>query len=45
MLAIWFMKKNSDNHYRGTFSAGGESFSGAWSWPGGGYEVTGSRIK
>ena len=44
-LTIWFMKKNSDNRYRGTFSAGGESFSGAWSWPGGGYEVTGSRIK
>lgn len=43
-LTIWFMKKNSDNHYRGTFSADAKSFIGAWSWPGGGYAVTGTRI-
>lgn len=45
VLTIWFMKKNSDNRYRGTFSADGKSFTGAWAWPGGGYEVTGTRIK
>jgi hypothetical protein len=42
-LTIWFMKKNSDNLYRGTFSADGKSYSGAWSWPGGGYEMTATR--
>src|SRR5205085_8043911 len=44
-LTIWFMKKNSDNRYRGTFTADGKSFTGAWSWPGGGYDVVGTRIK
>jgi hypothetical protein len=41
---IWFMKKNSDNHFIGTFSDDGQSYSGAWAWPGGGYKVTGKRI-
>ena len=43
-LTIWFMKKNSDNRYRGTFTADGTSYTGAWSWPGGGYNVAASRI-
>jgi hypothetical protein len=41
---IWFMKKNSDNHFIGTFSDDGQSYSGAWAWPGGGYKVTGKRV-
>lgn len=44
-LVIWFGEKNSDNFYRGTFSKDGSSFKGAWQWPGGGYSVTGTRIK
>ncbi|HZT77565.1 MAG TPA: hypothetical protein VFA27_13010 [Vicinamibacterales bacterium] len=43
-LTIWFMKKNSDNRFRGAFTADGTSYSGAWSWPGGGYKVAASRI-
>ena len=44
-LSIWFMKKGSDNRYKAEFSKDGNSFKGAWAWPGGGYEVTGIRIK
>jgi hypothetical protein len=44
-LTIWFMKKGSDNRYKGEFSKDGTSFRGAWAWPGGGYEVTGTRLK
>jgi hypothetical protein len=44
-LTIWFMKKGSDNRYKGEFSKDGNSFKGAWAWPGGGYEVTGTRLK
>jgi hypothetical protein len=43
-LTIWFMKKGSDNRYVGEFSKDGNSFKGAWAWPGGGYEVTGVRV-
>jgi hypothetical protein len=44
-LTIWFMKKDSDNRYVGTFSKDGNSFHGAWKWPGGGYEVMGIRVR
>ncbi len=43
-LTIWFMKKNSGNRFIGTISDDGQSYSGAWAWPGGGYEVTGKRM-
>jgi hypothetical protein len=43
-LMIWFMKKNSDNRFVGSFSDDGRSYTGAWAWPGGGYEVAGDRI-
>jgi NAD(P)-dependent dehydrogenase (short-subunit alcohol dehydrogenase family) len=43
-LTIWFMRKDSDNRYKGTFSKDGKAFKGAWAWPGGGYEVSGTRI-
>jgi hypothetical protein len=43
-LTISFMKKNSDNRFVGTFSNDWRSYSGAWAWPGGGYEVTGKRV-
>lgn len=44
-LTIWFMRKDSDNRFVGTFSSEGHSYTGAWVWPGGGYQVTGKRIK
>jgi hypothetical protein len=44
-LTIWFVKKGSDNRYVGEFSKDGSSFKGAWAWPGGGYEVTGVRVR
>jgi hypothetical protein len=43
-FTIWFMKKGSDNRYRGEFSEDGNQFKGAWEWPGGGYAVTATRI-
>ncbi len=42
-LTIWFMHKDSNNFYKGTFSRDGKSFSGSWQWPGGGYSVVGTR--
>lgn len=44
-FTIWFTNKGSDNCYKGEFSEDGNSFKGAWAWPGGGYEVTGTRLK
>lgn len=38
-------EKGSPAFYRGTFSADGSSFSGAWQWPGGGYTANGTRVK
>jgi hypothetical protein len=43
-LTIWFMKKGSDNRYVGTISPDGQSFEGRWRWPGGGYDVVGTRL-
>ncbi|MFD5553846.1 hypothetical protein ACFWIA_08415 [Streptomyces sp. NPDC127068] len=35
-LVIWAGEKGSPAHYRGTFNAGGDTVSGAWTYPGGG---------
>jgi hypothetical protein len=43
-LTIWFGRKDSDNRFQGKFAPDGNTFSGAWAWPGGGYQVTGTRI-
>ena len=37
-------EKGSPAYLRASFSADGTTFSGGWVWPGGGYEVTGTRI-
>jgi hypothetical protein len=37
-------EKGSPACLRASFSADGTTFSGGWVWPGGGYEVTGTRI-
>ena len=44
-LRIWFGHKGSDNYFQGTFSEDGNAFGGAWQWPGGGYSITGTRVK
>lgn len=42
-LTIWGGHRGSDSRYVGTFSADGNTLSGAWTWPGGGYTATSSR--
>lgn len=43
-LTIWAGAKGSPAYYRGTFSADGESVTGAWTYPGGGgYEASMTR--
>ncbi|MBZ0320643.1 MAG: hypothetical protein K8L91_29795 [Anaerolineae bacterium] len=43
-LTIWGGAKGSPAFYRGTFSADGNSVSGGWQWPGGGYSTTMTRL-
>jgi hypothetical protein len=35
----------SPAYYKGTFSDDGNTLSGAWHYPGGGYESTSTRVK
>ena len=44
MLTIWGGEKGSPAYYKGTFSDDGKTMTGGWVWPGGGYQVTGTRI-
>ena len=45
-LTIWGGEKGSTAYYRGTFSADGNTLSGAWVYPdGGGYDSTSVRVK
>jgi hypothetical protein len=44
-LTIWGGAKGSPAFYRGTWSDDGDTNAGAWTYPGGGYESTMSRIK
>ena len=43
-LTIWGGEKGSPAYYRGTFGARGDTLSGAWHYPGGGYEATSTRV-
>jgi hypothetical protein len=43
-LTIWGGHRDSESRYTGTFSADGNTLSGTWSWPGGGYTTTSTRI-
>ena len=43
-LTIWAGAKGSPAYYRGTFSADGNACTGAWVYPGGGYESTMTRV-
>lgn len=44
-LTIWGGEKGSPANYKGTFSKDGNTLSGAWVYPGGGYESVSTRIK
>ncbi|MEV6072000.1 hypothetical protein AB0L82_36130 [Nocardia sp. NPDC052001] len=44
VLTIWGGRKGSPAYCRTTFSADGNTLSGAWVWPGGGYEATMTRV-
>lgn len=45
-LTIWGGEKGSPAYFRGTFSADGDSATGAWVYPGGGgYEATLTRVQ
>ena len=44
IIRTWFGDKTSDNFFEGTFSDNGNSYSGQWQWPGGGYKVTMTRV-
>jgi hypothetical protein len=43
VLRIWFGGTDSAARFEGRFSADGTTNSGAWQWPGGGYESTMTR--
>lgn len=44
-LTIWGGEKGSPAYYRGTFSRDGKTLSGAWVYPGGGYQTTATRAR
>lgn len=43
-LTIWGGEKGSPAYYQGTFSADGNTCTGGWSFPGGGYTSTLTRV-
>ena len=44
-LIIWAGEKGSPAYFKGQFSEDGNSLTGAWVYPGGGYESRMSRVK
>ncbi len=44
-LTIWGGEKGSPAYYKGKFSADGNTLTGGWVWPGGGYKTTTTRVK
>lgn len=42
---IWGGERGSPANYKGRFSPDGDTNSGGWVYPGGGYEATMTRIK
>jgi hypothetical protein len=45
VLTIWGGERGSPAYYRGTFSADGDTCTGSWVWPGGGYDSTMTRVR
>ena len=44
-LTIWGGEKGSPAYYKAKFSEDGNTLTGGWVWPGGGYKTTTSRVK
>ena len=44
-LTIWGGEKGSPAYYKGTFSEDGNTLTGGWVYPGGGYEAVSTRVK
>lgn len=44
VLRIWFGDVGSPARFEGRFSDDGDTNTGAWTWPGGGYESTMTRV-
>lgn len=44
-LTIWFGEKGSPAKFEGKFSDDGDTNTGGWTWPGGGYESTMTRVE
>jgi len=44
-LWTWFGDKGSDNFFKGTLSEDGNTISGRWQWPGGGFDAVSKRVK
>ena len=45
ILTIWGGAKGSPAYYQGQFSTDGDTLTGAWVWPGGGYQATLIRVQ
>jgi len=45
VFRVWFEDKSLNNFLQATLAPGGLSFEGAWSWPGGGYSFTATRVE
>ena len=45
VLTIWGGERGSPAFYQGTFSPDGETVTGGWQWPGGGYEASLTRLR
>src|SRR5262245_8597629 len=43
-ITFWLESKDSPSAFRGTFSDDRNTITGAWTWPGGGYELTMTRV-
>lgn len=44
-FTYWFGEKGSESYMKGKFSDHGNAYTGEWTYPGGGYKVTGSKVK
>jgi hypothetical protein len=45
ILTIWFGEKGSPARFTGKFSDEGNTNTGGWAWPGGGFEATMTRAE
>ena len=40
----WFGDKDSDNFFKGKLSEDGNTLTGRWQWPGGGFDAVSKRV-